>query len=181
MARRRVEPFVQRPADDPAGVGVQHNRQINELLAQPDIGDVSYPELVDAGQLHTRGQVQMDAQLVAGVGGDREAPPPQAEQVVLRHQPRYPLAVHGPAFVAQLLGDPAVAVVAAVGQRDPLHLSPQLGLLRARLALLPVAIKPGPAHLGQPAHGLDAEVCLRPHHSDLLVDAVSPHPLTGWR
>lgn len=131
--------------------------------------------------VHTRGQVQMDAQLVAGVGGDGEAPPPETEQVVLGHQPCDTLAVHCPAFAAQLLGDAAVAVVAAMGERDPLHLGAQLDLFRARFPLLPVAIKPGPADLGQPAHGLDAEVCLRPHHSDLLVDAVAPHPLTGWR
>ncbi len=67
----RVEPLVERPTHDPAGVGIQHHRRgSSELLGQPDIGDVGHPELVDPGQLHARGQVQMDAQIVAGVGSD---------------------------------------------------------------------------------------------------------------
>src|SRR5690349_4143049 len=64
---------------------------------------------------------------------------------------------------------------------DLLYLRPQFRLLDSRLALLPITIKPGAAYLSQPAHGLDPEVCLRLHHLDFFVDAVSPEPLLGWR
>jgi hypothetical protein len=118
---------------------------------------------------------------VAGADGGHEAAAAQAEQIILRHQPRHPLVVHRPALVAQLARHPPVAVVAPVPQHDLLHPRPQLHLLGARFALLPVTIKPGSADLTETAHGLDAKVCLRPHHSDLRVDAVSPEPIGGRR
>jgi hypothetical protein len=66
--------------------------------------------------------MQVYAQIVAGVGGAHEGPLAQTEQVVLRHQPCDALAVDVPALVAQLGGDAAIPVVAAVSERDLLDL-----------------------------------------------------------
>jgi hypothetical protein len=65
-------------------------------------------------------------------------------------------------------------------EHDLLHLRTHFGLLHARLVLLPVTIKSCPAHSRDPAQGLDAAVRLWLHHSDLLVDAVSPAALLCW-
>ena len=123
---------VQRPADHAARVSVQNHRQEDELLAQPDVGDIGPPELIDAGQHHVPRQVRVDLAAVVGIGGHDELPLPHAQQIVLAHQPVDPLRVHRPAAPAQFRGDPRPPV-AGPFQRDPLD----------RVAQIHVRIGPG--------------------------------------
>jgi len=43
---------VYRPADDTAAEGVDDDGEEGELLAQPQVGDVRYPELIETRHLH---------------------------------------------------------------------------------------------------------------------------------
>ena len=66
----------------------------------------------------------------------------EAEQIIFAHDPRYALAIHRPALLAQLLCDTPISIVAALAERDLLlHLRAYVGLLYVRLVLLPVTIK----------------------------------------
>ena len=56
-------------ADDPAGEGVQDNRQINKARLYPDVGDVGYPDLVYRRWRVLFYQVRIDWVAVVGVGG----------------------------------------------------------------------------------------------------------------
>ena len=78
---------IQRPTDHAARVGVQDHRQEHELVAQPDVGDIGHPQLIDAGQHHFARQVRIDLARVVGIGGDDELPLPHAQQVVFAHDP----------------------------------------------------------------------------------------------
>ena len=70
---------VQRPADHPPGEGIQNHREIDELPQQPDVGNIGYPELVQARQGHPARQVGIDRQIMLGVRGDHELAFPQAQ------------------------------------------------------------------------------------------------------
>src|SRR5882724_9599166 len=57
---------------------IQDDCQINKLRLQANISDIGYPELVDPGQLHAAGEIQINLQLVFGIRGNyegRAAPP----------------------------------------------------------------------------------------------------------
>src|SRR5207247_7983172 len=73
------------PADHSAAVGIDHHGQIDELALKADVGDVGYPQLVDAVHFKPWKQIRVDGQPVLGIGRDNEASFPQAEQVVLAH------------------------------------------------------------------------------------------------
>ena len=84
QGQARLQMIVKRPAHDLAAEGVQHYRQIDEAVRQPDIGDVGHPQPVDSHRLHAPGQVRIDAEAMIGVRGRRRIGPlPQAQQVVL--------------------------------------------------------------------------------------------------
>lgn len=57
------------PPDDLAAEGIEHNRQISELLGKVQIGDVCDPKLVNPCQFHPPGQVWDDAPAMLGIGG----------------------------------------------------------------------------------------------------------------
>ena len=98
----RGQRSIQFPAHHLAREGIQDHRQVDELALQPDVGDVGHPKLVDAGQLHPAGQIQIDLQLVIRVRGDHERLRLHRQQVVLAHQPRHALVVHQHAAAPQL-------------------------------------------------------------------------------
>ena len=90
---------------------------------------------------------------------------PQAQQIVLAHQPQHAFVVHRKALATQLRGDPAVAVV-PVRERQTLHRVTHAGLFLARRRRTPVAVVAGTADAGQRAHPLDRELALR--HAGLI-------------
>ena len=113
-----------RPADHAPAVGVQHHRQIDEALGQPDVRDVGHPQLVGGRRHQPAGQVRVDLPAMPAVGGRRhERLLAQAQQIVLAQQPQHPLVVHRPALTPQERPQPAVAIVpvrqrqAAAGDR----------------------------------------------------------------
>jgi len=69
---------VQRPANDAARVSIQNDSQEHELVAQPDVGDVSHPQLISTCQDHFPRQIGVDLAPVVGVGGYHELPLPHA-------------------------------------------------------------------------------------------------------
>ncbi len=98
LQRRDRQPRCQRslqlPAHHFARVGIENHRQVDKLALQPDVGDVGHPKLIDPGQLHPAGQIQIDLQLVIGIRGHHEGSRLHRQQVVLAHDPRHSLVVH---------------------------------------------------------------------------------------
>jgi len=177
----RLKMVGERPADRFAREGVEDDRQIDEVLRQPDIGDVGDPYLVEAGRSKPAGQIRHDGKAVAAVGGaGDERSGAQAEQVVGAHQPEHPFGVDDQSLASQLLGDAPIAVM-AVGERDALDQIAQIRLLARRQAGTPTAIVAGARHVGQtaqPAHvGVVFEKALRlggDHLFDDRVEAGAP-------
>ena len=101
---------------------IQHHRQIYELAAQPDVGDVGHPQLVRPLYLQVRRVVGVHRQRVFGFRRHHELALPQREQIVLLHQPQHAFVVRREARVTQRRGDPPVAV-APMLDTDPLHLA----------------------------------------------------------
>ncbi len=192
----RGEAAVQRPADYFAREGIQHQGQVDELLEEPDVGNVGHPKLVDCGQLHALGQVQVDFRLMVRLGGDGEGLGLDAEQVILAHQPQDPLMVDDHAAAVELGRDPPVTVAhpvdedlspgtpvaAAMFKDDLLHGAAHFHFLFAGVTLLKKTIESGAADLGQPAHRLDTKAAVRRHlFPDYFPDAVSPEPVAVRR
>jgi hypothetical protein len=169
----------QRPADHSAAEGIEHDGQVDELLAQPNIGDVGHPKLVDAGQLEVARQVRHHPPLVLGQGRHRHKRLlPHAQEIVLAHDVQHPLVVDHQPFVTQMPGDPAVAIVAVV-QRHALDGIAHDRLFLTRCRNLKLAVVAGPADASQCAHPLDAQHALRTgcrHCRDRRVDVVTPGP-----
>src|SRR5271155_3762252 len=67
----RLEMIGERPADHFAREGVEDDRQIDEVLGQPDIGDVGDPDLIEAARSKPARQVWRNGEAVAAVGGVR--------------------------------------------------------------------------------------------------------------
>ena len=63
---------AQLPAPDAAGEHVHEDRQVDELLPEPDVCDVRDPDLIGAGHLQALDQVRVAGEVVAAVG----RPPP---------------------------------------------------------------------------------------------------------
>jgi len=104
----------ERPADDLAAIGVEYNGQVDEGVSEPDIGDVTRPELVDSGRCHLPGQVRIYRQAVIGVRGCHEALFTQTEQVILPHHPQNAFMIDLEALAPQRRRDPAIAVARVV-------------------------------------------------------------------
>ena len=178
----RGQRSIQRPAHHLARESIQDHRQVNELCLQPNVSDVGHPELIDAGQLHPAGEIQIDLQLMLGIRGDHEGPRLHRQQVVFPHQPRHAFVVHQHPAPTQFCGHPAIAVAAPMLQHDLLDRRPHFHLFFHRLPLLQRPVEARPAHLGQLTHPLDTQAALHRHHfPDLVVDAVAPESLLLWR
>ena len=55
---------LQGPTHYSARKAVQNQRQVNKLASQANVGDIRHPKLIDSGQLHATGQVEIDLQRV---------------------------------------------------------------------------------------------------------------------
>ncbi len=116
-------------------------------------------------------------QVVPRVGRHHEGLVPQAQQIVLAHQPQHAFVIHREAAAVQLDGDPAVAVGGEL-QRDLLHRIAQLHLYRDAWLRQAPTIVTGPADAGQLAqrvHGF----AFRRGLSDFLKQAASPLATAG--
>ena len=58
-----------------------------------NVRDVSHPELIDAAELRTTRQIQIDLQFVMGIRSDYELSGLYRQQVVLPHEPYYALCL----------------------------------------------------------------------------------------
>lgn len=67
----RLQMRFQGPADHAPAEGIEHDREIDELFLQPDVGNVGYPELVEAARHHAAGQVRHHAPAMARVCRNR--------------------------------------------------------------------------------------------------------------
>jgi len=147
---------VDRPADDLAREGVEHDRQIDEGFAEPHIGDVGDPDLIDAGRHQAADEVGHDGKAMAAVRSARhERTGAQAQQIVLAHQPQHTLGVGDPAFAPELGGDPPIAVM-TMRQAEPLDRIAQIGIGTCRGMRVEVTIIAGArnaAELAQPTDG----------------------------
>jgi hypothetical protein len=98
----------QRPADNLSAECVQDDGEIAELLRQMHVGDISHPELIEAGEHYTAGKIGNDAPVVTRVRCCRHKRGlAQAQKVVLAHQAQH-LVIGLPAFTPQESPDPSV-------------------------------------------------------------------------
>jgi hypothetical protein len=162
--------------------GVEHDRQIGELLGQMHVGDVGHPELVQPGQLHAPRQVGYHPPAVLGIRRPRhERPGTQAQQVVLPHQPQHTLMIGLPAIASQPRGNPPITVM-PMSDGHILDRIAKARLFPARRRGLPVTVVTGSADAGQTTHPLDIALRRGPDHRlDDRVDAVPPGAPLGWR
>src|SRR4051794_26779569 len=124
---RQLGPEVvgHRPADDLARGHVLDRGQVQPALAGRDVGEVGQPDRVRSlgGELPVE-QVGRDREVVAAVGGPRDAAPPARDgEAALAHEPRHPLAADPDALRPQLGVHARAAVGAPAGledRRDPL-------------------------------------------------------------
>jgi hypothetical protein len=123
--QRSSERVIQVPPNHPARVSIQNHRQVDELLLQPDVRDIRYPQLIDAGEDHRGRPIRIDLESVRRVGRHHELPFHHAQQIVFLHQPLHPLAIDFPSAVPQFLPDPPASIAGPL-QGDLLHLIAQL-------------------------------------------------------
>ena len=150
-----VQAGAERPADNPARVGVQDDGQIDELPAQPDVGEVGYPQLVHAVQFHRGAHVGKHAQSVFGRRGHHELSLAGGQQILGAHQPPDSFFVDDQPPPVELLPHAPIAVVATMLQADALNPIPHfhvviLGRLPAEPPVIACSI-----HLRQAAHPFD--------------------------
>jgi hypothetical protein len=149
------------PADDPARVGVQDEREEHHALPAAQVGQIAHPEPIRA----TRGEVALDqirAALSERIGRGRAprlAAALGALDAVGAHQPLHAAATNPLAGAPQRLPHPSRAVRVVVG-RVQLPDAPEQPLIldRACRALAPGArVVRGRRHVQDPADRLDAE------------------------
>src|SRR3954463_13950227 len=122
---RQLGPEVvgHRPADDLTRGHVLDRGQVQPALAGRDVGDVGQPDRVRSlGGEPPVEQVGRDREVVAAVGGPRDAAPPARDgEAALAHEPRHPLAADPDALRPQLGVHARAAVGAPAGLEDPRH------------------------------------------------------------
>ena len=59
-----IEGSIQSPADASSAMGVKYHDQIDPLAGQAEVGDVGYPQLVNAGHAQSRDQIGVDGTVV---------------------------------------------------------------------------------------------------------------------
>src|SRR5437016_4186999 len=87
-------------------VSIESHGQISELLLQPDVSDISHPELILIGQHHLARQVRIDLSPVTGISRHHELSFADTKQIVFAHEPAHSLGVYCPAPATQLFCDP---------------------------------------------------------------------------
>jgi hypothetical protein len=77
----------QLPAHHLARERIEDHGQQHPLTMQPDISDVGHPKLIETGQLHPAGQVQIDLEIMIGISGYNERFWLHRQEIVLAYQP----------------------------------------------------------------------------------------------
>jgi hypothetical protein len=144
------------PSDYPPRIRIQNDRQVNESLRQPDVGDVRYPQLIHSREDHRSCQISIDLQPMCGVRGHHELPLHHAYQIIFAHQSLYPFAIYFPAAGFQLLGH-APAPVGRPFQRHLLHLITQIHLRCGRRCRIPKTVVARAAESRHLAHPHQAQ------------------------
>src|SRR6266516_2478458 len=160
--QRIVQPIIQMPSDHTPRIRIQNHRQVDELLLQPDVRDVRYPELIDTAEDQRGRPIGIDLQPVRGVGRHHEPPLRHTQQIVFLHPPLQPLAIDIPAAGLQFPRDPP-ASIAGPFQRDFLHLVAQVHVRRRRLLRIQKTVVARPAESGRLAHPNDTQLSPRFH------------------
>jgi hypothetical protein len=149
------------PADDPAAVGVDDEREEHHALPAPQVGQVGHPQLVRPA----RAEVALDeigpaARFGVGPRGPPRPPTPlRADDPVRAHQPLHTAARHALAGPQQRLPHPPVAVGVVVSRveladptEQPLILYGSLRALSGRSLVVG-----GRRHVHDPADRLDTK------------------------
>jgi hypothetical protein len=61
---------------------------------QPNISNISHPELIDASQLHPLGKVQIHLKLVFRISRHHEGAPLHCQQIVIPHESSHAFVIH---------------------------------------------------------------------------------------
>jgi hypothetical protein len=99
-------------------------------------------------------QIRIDTPMVIAVCRQHETALPDAQQIVVTHQPQNPLVVDHPPVTLQEPRDSTVSAV-TIHQRPPLNGIPQRQLFLLRLPFPPTAVVAGSAHRRRFAHLAD--------------------------
>ena len=143
----RFEMVGERPADHPAGKGVENDGQVDKLSRQPDISDVGDPDLIEPGWDASTRQIGDDGKLMPAVGGvGNERPFAQAEQIVLTHQAQDVLVIDLQAIDAPEVSADSPIAVEAIFERDRLDFVAQIRFRSLRRANLAKAIEADARH-----------------------------------
>src|SRR5215831_13756100 len=143
--------LFERPTDDHAREGIQHDGEKDEGFLQPDVGDVGDPNLVDSG----RDEIGQDAKAMPAVGGlGHEAGFAQAQEIVLAHQAKNPLAIDGNALPLERRRHAAVAI-SLVRECNPMDSVAQIGIGALWGCRLQISIEAGAGNAAEPAQTLD--------------------------
>src|SRR5215471_5349228 len=152
---------VQRPANHPTRKRIDDYRQIYKLGFQTNVGDVGDPEPVNPAQFHLALQVRIYLTVVVGIRGHHELSFPNAQQVILTHDPPHAVRPHLPALPFQFGCDPGPTVA------GPLQCSPLDGVTQVHVPIPSSAlsliqpVEAGAAHAAQLHHALYRQSPLR--------------------
>lgn len=95
---------------DSARIQIKNRSQVHEAGADPDVGDVRDPDLVDAAHLTVLDEIGIDRQSMAGIGGTHKRAPRDRLQSELLHHATHSLLIHFETTAFQLALYPPVAV-----------------------------------------------------------------------
>jgi len=135
--QRGVPLSLHRPAHDPAGKQIQHDRHIQPTLGSPDVGKVGQPLLVRA--------IRFEIAVEDVVGDDRScaivprlsAPPWACFQCILAHQPLDPMEAADQTLFKDVMPDtpgaigPVASLETRVDGRDELRIKDRAVTKRA--------------------------------------------------
>jgi tetratricopeptide (TPR) repeat protein len=153
-----VQVAPQMPPPDTSGEDVHDHRQVNEPVAQADVGDVTHPDLLRAHDLQVQNQVRVAGKIVLAVGCAPLLALDLGLDVHQTHQTLHSLVVDHPFPTSQLPGNASIAVGWPFSGRL-LDRSPELGFI-GRLDQLVVVAAPG--HFEHLASYLDG-ILVREH------------------
>ena len=86
--------LLQRPAHDLPGEPIKDDRQVDELGAQANIGDIRHPELIKASQRQPARKIEIDLKLMLRIRGRHKRPRLDRQQIVFAHETRHAFVVH---------------------------------------------------------------------------------------
>ena len=114
--------LLQRPTNHSSAERIKQNCQERKLFQQSNIGNIRHPELIEAGWNHAACEVRHHRPLVARIRRYRhKRTRPQAQQIVLSHQPKHAFEVNRNAMPIKKLPPYPPISITAVRKGHALH------------------------------------------------------------